>query len=146
LSVPPRSPPPYAQQPPPQYGPPVSAPPKKRSPAVAIVAAIVIVIVVILAILFFTTLSSHATLKVRILSAHLFNDVNYELFIDGDLEKTGTLTPLQTVEHNIDLYPGSQCRDYSIYASSTGGELGPMSDTETVNVCAGETKDITLTV
>lgn len=119
-------------------------PPKPKSNIGAIVVVIIIVIVVIGAFVLFTSFASHATLKVRVHSTHILFTVQYELYIDGSLERSGTISPGYYAEYTLDLYPGSSCHTYNVYASSTGGGLGAESDSENINLCSGETQEVDL--
>ncbi|MCK5290896.1 MAG: hypothetical protein KAR39_02640 [Thermoplasmata archaeon] len=130
---------PYQQQPPPQ--------PQPKSKAGAIIVAIVIVVIVIIAIValsFFV--AGNATLKVTVNSTHILFEVDFEIYIDGDLKKTGTLSPIQSKTYTFTVYPGPDCHTYDVFASSTGGGFGGQSDSENVNLCGGETKSVVLAI
>lgn len=130
---------PYQQQPPPQ--------PKPKSSAGMIAAVIIIVIVVIIALIGFSYLfAGKATLKVSVNSTHILFSVNYELYIDGNLKKSGVLTPAQYVTFTFTVYPGTSCHTYNVFASSTGGGFGGQSDSENVRLCGGETESVSLYV
>ena len=107
---------------------------------IGVIIVVIIVIGAIGAVLFFAGLSSHATLKVRVNSSHIFSTVQYELYIDGSLEDSDSLAAGYYVEYTFDMYPGPDCHTYNVYASSTGGGLGGESDSENVYLCASETK------
>ncbi|MCJ2564209.1 MAG: hypothetical protein LN417_09005 [Candidatus Thermoplasmatota archaeon] len=111
---------------------------------IGVIIVVIIVIGAIFAVFFFMGLSSHATLKVRVNSEHIYYTVQYELYIDGSLKDSDSLAAGYYVEYTFDLYPGSDCHTYNVYASSTGGGLGAESDSENVYLCAGETKTANL--
>jgi hypothetical protein len=108
----------------------------------SLVAVIVIVVIIIGLAVGLSLASSHATLKVKVLTVHFFAPVNYQLFIDGALQKTGSLDPGQHAEYTFDMYPGWQCRNYHVVVTYSNG-FGSQSYTEDVRLCAGETKVIT---
>lgn len=140
--------PPYTDQPhqePQQQYPPQAPPEKKPKSKVASLVAVVVIVAIIIGLAVGLSLaSSHATLKVKIISGHFFSTVSYELYIDGALQKTGTLAPGQNAEYTFDMYPGWECRNYNVVVTYTGGGFGSQSDTEDVRLCAGETKVVTI--
>jgi hypothetical protein len=127
---------PYPQQPQP--------PPRKSGAGKAIAAVIIVVIVVIalIAVLYF--FAGQATLKVRVNSEHILFSVNYELYIDGELKDSDSLSPGYYMEYTFTLYPGPSCATYNVFASSTGGGFGGESDSANVRLCGGETKSVDL--
>lgn len=124
-----------------QASPPGPVEPKSKILAIIAIIVIVVIIAIVIALSFAT---SHATLKVRIHSSHILSAVSYELYVDRNLKKSGVLSPGQHAEFTFDMYPGSSCKSYNIFASSTGGGFGGTSDSEDVHLCAGETKSVSL--
>jgi hypothetical protein len=137
---PPQSEPTY-QQPYPQQQPP---PAKKSGAGKAIAAVIIVVIVVIALIAALYFFGGQATLKINVNSEHILFSVDYELYIDGELQDSDSLSPGQYMEYTFTLHPGPSCATYNVFASSTGGGLGGESDSENVRLCNGETKSVDL--
>jgi hypothetical protein len=99
-------------------------------------------VVALIAVVYF--ISGQSTLKVRINSEHWISTVNFELYLDGDRKKTGSISPGSYYEYTFTLYPGPSCTTYNVFASSVGGTFGGESDSENVYLCAGETKSVDL--
>jgi hypothetical protein len=138
-------PPPAYEQPP--YGQPpyTIAPPKKKKLPLGLIIGVLIVILVVLGVIFVIAgLSTKATLIVNVTNYNYY-DIDYELYIDGELEDSDTLAAGYYMEYTLPMYPGSECRTYHVSATSTGGGQTE-SDSESVRLCAGETKVVDLHV
>lgn len=139
-----QSPPPY-QQPGYEQPPYTIAPPKKKKLPLGLIIGVLVIIFVVIGVIFVIAgLSTRATLIVNV-NNHNNYSIDYELFIDGELEDSNTLTVGYYMEYTLPMYPGSECRTYTVSATSTGGG-GTDSDSETVTLCAGETKVVDLYV
>jgi len=108
----------------------------------------VIVVVVLLALVaWFGFIAKSGTLVVTVQSDHLLVTVTYRVFLDGALRDEGTLEPGQYVEYTFPLaWMSDSCQSHQASADSTGGGLGPESDSEVVSVCSGTTEHVTLTI
>jgi hypothetical protein len=98
---------PYQQQPYPQQAPPPAQSGSGAGKAIAAVIVVIIVVIALIAVVYF--ISGQSTLKVRINSEHWISTVNFELYIDGDLKKTGSISPGSYYEYTFTLYPGPSC-------------------------------------
>ena len=142
---------PQYQQPPPYQQPPYGQPPytmvppkKKKLPLGLIIGVLIIIMVVIGVIILMAGVSMQATLVVHVKNYNYYS-VDYELYIDGELEDSDTLAAGYYMEYTITKYPGSDCTTYYVSATSTGGGQTE-SDSESVTLCAGETKSVDLYV
>lgn len=133
--------PPYQSPPPPGYyaQAPVApgAPPRPPSHAARNVAIIVVVLVVVVAIVVLAEYRS-STLLITVTSNHITNSVTYIVTLDGRQVDSGTLAPGQSVQDSEPLiWWGDSCQAHSVVATSTGGGLGPETDSATGIVCSG---------
>jgi hypothetical protein len=119
-------------------------PPKKKFPIGKIVGIVIIILVVVAVIIGLQGLSTRATLMVNVYNYNSYS-IDYELFINGELEDSDSLPPGFYMEYTLPMHPGSECKTYDVSATSTGGG-GTDSDSETVRLCAGETKTVDLHV
>ncbi|MHA2213897.1 MAG: hypothetical protein ACW992_12115 [Candidatus Thorarchaeota archaeon] len=133
---------PYQQQPYPQQAPPPAPSGSGAGKAIGAIIIVIVVVVALIAVVYF--ISGQSTLKVRINSEHWISTVNFELYLDGDRKKTGSISPGSYYEYTFTLYPGPSCTTYNVFASSVGGTFGGESDSENVYLCAGETKSVDL--
>jgi len=90
-----------------------------------------------------------ATLLVTVQSNHLLFSIDYELFIDDTLEKTGTLSAGSSITYSFDcdfLIGTSSTDQVVVSAFSSGGGFGDESDQKTVILQNGGTSTVTLTI
>ena len=117
-------------------------PKKKKLPLGKIIGILIIIIIVVGVIFVIAGLPARATLIVNVNNANNYT-VHYKLYIDGELEDSDTLESGYYMEYTIPMRPGSECRTYYVLAASQGGgQIG--SDSESVTLCAGETKTVDL--
>jgi len=128
------------QPPPPvQYG----APRPKRRIA-AIVAITVIVVIVVLAAISFAFLRSTADLRVNVFSTHLLT-ISYTLSVGEKLVESGTLDFGQYLNYSATYHWWfSDNATLEISATSTGGLLGSITDTGTVEMVNGGSYTVNL--
>jgi len=115
---------------------------KKRTGAV-----IVVVIVVVVAVIGFLMISKSGKIVVTVSSTHVLNDVEYRVFLDGQLRQSGTLPALQSIQFTFDItWLIDSCRTHEVSADSTGGGLGQQSDSESVELCGGTVEQVALLI
>ncbi len=149
--------PPPVQQPPyqypypppgqgPYYPPPAAPPPPPPSKTFRNVAIVIVVLVVVAAIVVVMEYRS-ATLVVTVTSNHITNTVTFILSVDGRQVDSGTLTPLQSVQDSVPLtWWVDSCSSHTTSATSSGGGLGPESDSATGITCSGGTYTASLSI
>lgn len=126
-------------------GPPYAPVPKKKFPIGKIIGIIVILVIVFGVIYVLAGTSARATLTVNVINTHS-DTISYEVYIEGELDDSDTLPYDYYMEYQLNLYPGSSCKTYTVSASSTGGSQGPKSDEESVELCPGDKKTVDLYV
>jgi hypothetical protein len=108
---------------------------------------IVVVIVVVVALIGFFMISKNGKIVVTVTSTHLVNDVEYRVFLDGQLKYSGTLSPLGSIQYTFDItWLVDSCQTHQVSADSTGGVLGPQSDSESVELCGGTVEQAALLI
>lgn len=124
------------QQPPgqppqqPQY-----PPPPRRSHAARNIAIAIAVIVVIA---FVAVEYRSSDVDITVVSNHITNTVTFTFAFDGRQIDSGVLGPGQKASDRVPLsWWFYDCQPHSFAATSTGGELGPETDSATLVVCSG---------
>lgn len=108
-----------------------------------IILAIVVVVIVAIVALEYRS----ATLVVTVMSNHITNVVAYILTVDGRQVDSGTLNPGQSVQASVSLaWWVDNCQTHTIVATSSGGALGPETDSAAGIACAGDLLTATLSV
>ncbi len=133
---------PYSQPPMQSMAPPLGPPSHKlRNVAIIVVIGVVILAVALLA-------EYHSsTLFITVTSNHISNTVSYILTVDGRQVDSGTLTPGQSVDDAVSLsWWVDNCQVHSATATSTGGGLGPETDTATGIICSGVPASASLSI
>ena len=126
-------------QPQPMY----QAPPKRHSGAV--IAVVIVVVLVVFALIGYFLLSKSGKIVVTVSSTHLLSDVEFRVFLDGQLKHSGTLSPAQYVQYTFSLtWFTDSCQTHQVSADSTGGLLGPQDDSESVKLCSGTVEQVSL--
>jgi hypothetical protein len=113
-----------------------------------IIAAIVIVVVVILALLFvLAVFQKQAIVEARVCSNHLLSTVTFTLSSNGNVIKSGTLSPLDCVTYTFtETWFGGDTKTVLYTAESEGGLFGTQSDSETVVLTQNANESISLYV
>jgi hypothetical protein len=121
---------------------------KKRTPVAVIVAiAVVAAIIVIAAIaLVAINLENRATLIVNVSSHHISYTIDYRLFIDGELKRTGSLDAFGNVQFTFSISLRDGSKTVSVYADSTGGGFGATSDSKNVLLEKDTTTTVSLSI
>lgn len=88
-----------------------------------------------------------STLNITVASNHITNIVAYIVTVDGTQVDSGVLGPGQGVDLAVPMsWWSDNCKSHSIVATSTGGGLGPETDSATVILCAGTPASVTLSI
>jgi hypothetical protein len=142
---------PYPTQPPGPYTPgyypqPGPLPPPRRSHTALYVVVIIVVVAVVAALAIAVEYRS-ASLVVTVTSNHITNTISYVLDVDGSQVDSGVLTPGQAVQKTVPLaWWIDSCTYHTASATSTGGALGPESDSAAGTVCSGQVYTASLSV
>jgi len=87
-------------------------------------------------------------INITVTSGDALSTVHYEIYVDGEMKGTGILAAGQSfpwsVVYNIALFP--KYKEIIISATSTGGELGTQTDTESLMVSNGNSYNLALTI
>ena len=129
---------------PPAWTPPPPSPKPSRTVLLVIVLTVVIVVAVVFALLAFY----HAgTVSITITSDHVLNTVDIVVTCDGRVCLQGQLEPLQSSTNDWTVtWFGATCKTVTVVATSTGGGLGPETDSASGSLCGGEHAAVHLTV
>lgn len=124
-----------------QPAPPLQQPPQSKSALPMVIAVIVIVIIIVAAAVFMLMVMvphSSATIIVNIHSTHLLDTVSYNIYFDGVLKASGSVSPGYYMAHTFTYtWQSASSTVVMISASSTGGILGTYSDYDTLTVTNG---------
>lgn len=135
----------YAPPPPPgMMGQPSGSPTPPESHTARNVAIVVIVVLVIGAVAFLVLASGTYTITLN--STHVAYTVSVTVTVDGGNSQTLTLGPLQSATISITLYGLTGCGTHTVSATSTGGGLGPQTDSANPSLCPGHTVGVDLDV
>lgn len=113
--------------------------------AIVIAFVIIIVIIIVLAIAIPGIVGSKATINIRVYSTHILFSINYDLYVDGSLVDSDTLSAGYYAQYSY-VYEWSS-RDstaVTISATSSGGGFGSTSDSDTIRVSDGGTYSVNL--
>lgn len=128
----------------------IAQPPREKSHVALIIGVVIVAIVVILAVVFLTFLQfsgSTATLNIYVNSTHILYSISYNVYVDGSLIDSDTLTPGYYMHYSYTYHwSSSDSTTVTVSASSTGGGLGGESDSKAVTVTDGGTYTINLYV
>jgi hypothetical protein len=86
------------------------------------------------------------TMNVTVDSTHLTSTVNVSVYVGGSLVVTEPLAPGGSIHLSHKVFVGTGCRSVTAVASSTGGGLGPQSDSATRSLCPSGSAGVTLFV
>jgi hypothetical protein len=112
-----------------------------RNVLIIVVAAVAVAAVAIVA----EIRSSH--LFVTVTSNHVSNTIAYVLTIDGRQVDSGVLLAGGGAEYSVPLtWFVDDCQSHTVVATSTGGGLGPETDSESGIVCSGVPATVSLSV
>ncbi len=127
----------YPGQPPGPYAQPPMTPMRPPSHTLRNVVIILVVLVAVIAVAFIAEYRS-STLIVTVTSNHITNTVTFILTVDGRQVDSGTLAPGQSVQDSVALsWWVDNCQSHTAIATSSGGGLGPETDSATGIVCSG---------
>lgn len=105
----------------------------------------VIIIIVILAVVFIAFSRSDATLEIYVNSTHLIFSVSYNLYVDGSLVDSDTLSAGYYVHYTYAYHwSSSDSTTMTVSATSTGGGFGSESDSKTMTVWDGGSYTVNL--
>jgi hypothetical protein len=121
-------------------------PPAKKHGGALVGWIIVIVIVIIVALALPYLIPKKGTIVVNVNSSHILYSINYRIFIDGTLKDTGSLSAGYYVKYTYSMLFWDSCHNYNVYGDSTGGGLGATSDSKSITLCNGETRQVDLTL
>ncbi len=143
---------PYPPQPPggapsPYYPQPQPLPPPRRSRNLLLLVIVIVVVVVVVGVVIGLAEFKSASLTVTVSSNHVTNTVTYILDLDGQQVNSGVLSPLQSVQVPVPVtWWGDSCTYHTVSATSTGGGLGPESDSSSGLLCSGQSYTASLSI
>ena len=126
--------------------------PRKKSNTTIIVGVVVIIAIVILATLFLSMSGQlnptkyKATIYVHVTSAHIANVIDINLYANGNLFKSDSITALSSQVYQYDAWLTGTSGNVTISGTGHGGGLGDSSDSSTIEVADGETYNVYLTL
>lgn len=115
------------------------------------IAIILVILLVVAAVGYFvaTKYGHHSDISIEVYSTHITETVDFTVYIDGDQvysykgfkpgEGRGTTVPMKYYFSYFD-----KSRIIEVKAVSTGGGLGPQTDTDTITVFPNERYDVKL--
>jgi PKD repeat protein len=110
---------------------------------------VVVVVVIIVALVGVAVLAyahDSGTVNITVSSTHLTDTVTVTVSVDGTQVASQSLAPGNSMQVSHMVYVGSGCQTVTVLATSTGGGLGPQTDSATPTVCAGASVPVTLYV
>jgi hypothetical protein len=86
------------------------------------------------------------SVNITVDSTHLTQTVSVTVSVDGTQLGTQSLAPGNSLQFSHSVFVGTGCETVTVLASSTGGGLGPESDSQTPTLCPGASVAVTLYV
>ncbi len=129
-----------------------SQPPQRKGSNKTLIGVVIIIAIVILAIVFLSMSGQlnptkyKATIYVHASSAHIANVIDINLYANGNLFKTDSLTALSTKVYQYDAWLTGTSGNVTISGTGHGGGLGDSSDSSTIEVADGQTYNVYLTL
>ena len=126
--------------------------PRKKSNTKILVGVVVIVVFVIIAILFLSMSGQlnanryKATVYVHVTSAHIANVIDINLYANGNLFKSDSMTALSSQIYQYDAWLTGTTGNITISGTGHGGGLGDSSDSSTITIADGGTYNVYLTL
>jgi hypothetical protein len=117
-----------------------------------VLGVIAVIVIVVLAVLLVPRGDSmginnyKATVHIHIVSEHIANTVDINLFANGNWIKSASLDALSSMEFQYDAWLSGASGEITISGTGQGGGLGDSADSSTIAVSDGGTYNVYLTL